>query len=97
MPSMSLDKADKLVIDSEQVIAKFNDEELIKKDEEEAMTKRTQFAFGGENVRDRIKKRKMNAKIGNEVQKLEKIIRKKGAEKSDEESVEEDQSQKRIK
>ena len=41
MPSMSLDKADKLVIDSEQVIAKFNDEELIKKDEEEAMTKRT--------------------------------------------------------
>jgi len=45
-------------------------------------------------VRDRIKKRKSNAKIGNEVTKLERIIRSKRKEGEDEEEEEEEGSQK---
>jgi len=56
------------------------------------MQKRTNFSFGGQSVRDRIKKRKSNAKIGNEVTKLERIImskKKEGVEENDEEEDEE--------
>lgn len=47
-------------------------------------------------MRDRIKKRKMNSKIGNEVQKLERIIMKKkgeGAEGDQEGSSEDRESE----
>ncbi len=100
MPSMNLDKAEDLVIDQEKIISNLNDEEFIRRDEEQALTKRTTFAFGGESVRDRIKKRKMNAKIGNEVQKLERIIKTKKGEvnhEEDQDDSEEDANNKRQK
>ena len=48
------------------------------------MQKRTQFSFGGQSVKDRIQKRKQNSKLGNEFQKLEKIIKTKKGEVDDE-------------
>ena len=84
MENMALDK--QIVIDSERLMQNMNDQEAIKRDEEEAMQKRTNFSFGGQSVRDRIKKRKSNAKIGNEVTKLERIImskKKEGEEEND--------------
>ena len=84
MPTMSLERGEQLQIDHEQVIRDFNNEELIKKDEEISMQKRTQFSFGGQSVKDRIQKRKQNSKLGNEFQKLEKIIKTKKGEVDDE-------------
>ncbi len=83
MQTMSFAK-DELVIEADKVIENFNNEELIRKDEEFAQVKRTNFAFGGLTVRDRIKKRKMNSKLGNEVSKLEKIILSKKGHDNDE-------------
>ena len=82
MQTMNFEK-DELVIEAEEVIKNFNNEELIRQDEEFANTKRTNFAFGGQSVRDRIKKRKMNSKIGNEVSRLEKIIMAKKGDRAD--------------
>ena len=75
VPTMKFDKGEAMNIDAEKVLENFNDEDMIKKDEEEAAKARTSFAFGGQSVRDRIKKRKMNSRIGSEVHKLEKMIR----------------------
>ena len=97
MPTMDLGKAEGLVIDQDKVIAHLQDEEFIRKDDEQALQKRTSFSFGGESVRDRIKKRKMNSKIGSEVHKLEKIImQKKGGPvaEEDQESAGEEDSEK---
>ncbi|CDW91712.1 UNKNOWN [Stylonychia lemnae] len=76
MMNMELSKADKMVIDSNKVIEQFNDEDAIKQDEEFMQDqKRKSFAFGGQNVRDRIQKRKQQ-RFNNQVTKIEKLISK---------------------
>ncbi len=105
LPTMDLGKAEGLVIDQEKMIANLQDEDFIRREDEQAQQKRTTFSFGGESVRDRIKKRKMNAKIGSEVHKLEKIImQKKGGqgpeqdqESGGDEEIEQGTDNKRVK
>ncbi|TNV77159.1 hypothetical protein FGO68_gene16977 [Halteria grandinella] len=101
MPSMAFsNRADEMHIDSEKLIENFNDEGMAKRDEEEAQQKRTTFSFGGQSVKDRIKKRKMNSKLGNEVQKLERIIKLKKGVQSDEGEGDDDEGEveaKRVK
>ena len=76
MPDMRMDK--EMKIEGDEVIKQFNDEEAKKRDDEWADQKRTTFQFGGMNVKDRIRKRKMQSKIGNEAVKLERILSKRG-------------------
>ena len=76
MPTMDLKRGDKLQINEEQITAHFNSEEFIKKDEEWVEQKRTNFAFGGMNVKDRIKNRKMKSSLANQAQQIEKLLQK---------------------
>jgi len=69
----------------EQVIQDFKNEELIKKDEDWANEKRKVFSFGGESVRNRMKRRRDQKRLTKEVNKIDRMMEQKRAPPKEEE------------
>lgn len=78
MQDLTMGKKAQAILDAsdfdERVLEAFKNEDLRKKDEEEAKLERKSFAFGGLSVKDKVKKKREEKRLDKDTQKVERLI-----------------------